>query len=667
MTIAKDFASKAGVAFVALAMVFTMFAPAAQAQSSEDLQKMINDLLAQIATLQGQVGQGATSVASGICPYTWTRDLKSGSTGADVMKLQQFLNSDADTRVSASGAGSVGAETEYFGPATGAAVSKFQVKYRADILSPAGLVNPTAYFGPSTRAKANATCVVTTPTPGTGTSTDDGTDDEDDDTVTLGGEASLDKFEIEDADDTDVSEGDEDVEVGVITVKFTDGDAEISRLDLAFTDSEGTDSDAWDAFDTISLWVDGEKIAEEEASSKADYLGDEDDGIVRFSDLKLVGMEDEEVEITVAATLQNNLDADVIGEWDVTGESIRFFDADGVATTEDGTIVTSELSTFNIEVAGENEELKFSLSSGNPDSTDIVVDETSTTKNVTILEYKIKAEDNDIDLNDLSVKLTTSDLISEVVSDIRIEVDGNSFNDDSNTTLASTSVTYTFDIDGDVTVDEGDEVIVKVMVDFKRQDTNYANGTTIKAEVGSTEVDATDAEGADDLGASQLTGTSIGDTHTLVANGIVLPIDGVTVSATTLGDNDQTGEFKIAFEVTAVEGDFYITDNVFNGTTSATNGIAYNVEVGSGTTTDSGVLSSTADEETDGVYTVREGETETFTLTVTVDTSATTQARVTLAEVNFSTATDGTSATMAAYLPTPASDFRTDYKNINAN
>jgi hypothetical protein len=91
MTIAKDFAAKASVAFVAAAMIFSMFAPSVKAQSSEDLQKMINDLLAQIASLQSQVGQGGTSVASGICPYTWTRDLSVGSTGGDVMKLQQYL------------------------------------------------------------------------------------------------------------------------------------------------------------------------------------------------------------------------------------------------------------------------------------------------------------------------------------------------------------------------------------------------------------------------------------------------------------------------------------------------------------------------------------------------------------------------------------------------
>ncbi len=55
MTIAKDFASKAAIAFVALAMIFSMFAPSAKAQSSEDLQTMINTLLAQIAALQAQL------------------------------------------------------------------------------------------------------------------------------------------------------------------------------------------------------------------------------------------------------------------------------------------------------------------------------------------------------------------------------------------------------------------------------------------------------------------------------------------------------------------------------------------------------------------------------------------------------------------------------------
>ena len=118
-------AAKFAVAFVAVAMVFTMFTPA-QAQTVEELQAMINDLLAQISSLQGQVGQEGTVPshgAAGACPYTWTRNLGQGDRGEDVMRLQQLLNSNPDHRVAPAGQpGSAGMETDFFGPATAAAV-----------------------------------------------------------------------------------------------------------------------------------------------------------------------------------------------------------------------------------------------------------------------------------------------------------------------------------------------------------------------------------------------------------------------------------------------------------------------------------------------------------------------------------------------------------------
>ena len=149
--------------------------------------------------------------------HTWTRDLNVGASGADVMKLQQFLNANADTRVAASGAGSVGAETEFYGPATAAAVSKFKLCTEQKSFHQQGLVNPTGYFGPSTRNKANSLCVsapvepvdpVDPTEPGTGP-------------ADLQGEASLETFEIDDAVDTDVSEGDTDAEIAIITVGFS--------------------------------------------------------------------------------------------------------------------------------------------------------------------------------------------------------------------------------------------------------------------------------------------------------------------------------------------------------------------------------------------------------------------------------------------------------------
>ncbi len=687
MTIAKDFAAKASVAFVAAAMLFSMIAPAAQAQSAEDMQKMINDLLGQIAALQGQGGT-SSSVASGICPYTWTRDLSVGSTGADVMKLQQFLNANADTRVSASGVGSVGMETEYYGPATAAAVSKFQVMHRAEVLSPAGLVNPTGYFGPGTRAKANSLCVATTSGGSTsgGSTTGGSTEEEEEESSELSGEASLDSFEM-DTEESSVEEGESDVVVGMISVEFEDGDASISRLDMTLT--HGTSDQPWDAFETVSLWVDGDMVAEMDASDEDEYL-DEDTGEIRFSGLDIVAMEGEEVEIAVAVSVQNNLDSTEQGDWTVTPTSMRFFDADGVATTE-----TSNLdgeAEFEVEVAGANEEVKLSLGSSNPDATDIVVDTDTDTNDVTVMVADVEAEDNDIELQTVVVRIdTVGASTTDVIDEVRVEIDGQSFDAESlgtetdyaigNNTgngvtegyseraSATTSVWYLFDIDGDVVIDEDSEVAMEVIVDLNDTDdgVRYANGTTIQAQVTSVERNVWEAEGAEDLGTSQFSGTAVGDEHTLVAEGILVPADGFSSEVDTLGTNDTIGEFTLEFEVTAVEGDFYITDTATStASTTQADGVQFAVDGTVGAGTVSASLTSTADEDTTGVYTVREGETETFTLVVTIDPASTGTFSVELASLFYSEDTDGITSAEEYVITTP-SDFDTAPQSIQGS
>jgi len=83
--------------------------------------------------------------------YNFPTDLKLGMTSADVRNLQVVLNTSADTRVAATGAGSAGLETTYFGALTKAAVMKYQTKVG---------VPSTGYVGPLTRGKLNAATVV---------------------------------------------------------------------------------------------------------------------------------------------------------------------------------------------------------------------------------------------------------------------------------------------------------------------------------------------------------------------------------------------------------------------------------------------------------------------------------------------------------------------------
>src|SRR3989304_5376263 len=150
----KAVAAGVSVATAAWLSGAAMLVPVAGAQTTADLQAQITALLAQIAALQAQIGTPAST-------YSFTRSLTVGSTGADVKALQQWLNANGYP-VSATGAGSPGNESTYFGAKTKAALAKYQA---AKGISPA-----VGYFGPITRASlASATTTPTTPTtPSTG-------------------------------------------------------------------------------------------------------------------------------------------------------------------------------------------------------------------------------------------------------------------------------------------------------------------------------------------------------------------------------------------------------------------------------------------------------------------------------------------------------------------
>ena len=92
----------------------------------------------------------ATVPAQTSCNYVFNTNMRTGAVSSDVMNLQKLLNSDVRTQVAVSGAGSKGFETSRFGPATTAAVRKFQA---------ANGVSPVSGFaGPLTRAVLNTVC-----------------------------------------------------------------------------------------------------------------------------------------------------------------------------------------------------------------------------------------------------------------------------------------------------------------------------------------------------------------------------------------------------------------------------------------------------------------------------------------------------------------------------
>ncbi len=114
----------------------------------------------------GGLAAGALSASAALnlptmsCSYMFNTNMRLGSRGTDVMNLQKVLNMYPQTQVASSGAGSPGMETSTFGPATRAAVNKFQALHLAEL----GITAPTGNVFAGTRGLLNQVCSGSTST-----------------------------------------------------------------------------------------------------------------------------------------------------------------------------------------------------------------------------------------------------------------------------------------------------------------------------------------------------------------------------------------------------------------------------------------------------------------------------------------------------------------------
>ncbi len=617
---------------------------------------------------------GDTSTMS--CNFT--RNLTTGDTGADVKELQEFLNANGFT-VAVTGAGSAGNETEYFGPATAGAVAKFQEAYASEILAPLGLTAGTGYFGASTRAKANELCAADVPpTPGDDDDDDTSAGDDDDDSTTMTTtEASLEDFDrMGSPSSVKVAENTDDKQVAGWDFDVEDGDTKLSRVDVMFEATAGNagySDEPWDYFDSVSLYLNGEKIAEEDADKEDDW-SDESGDIwkMRFSGLSEILKMDTTPELVVAVTTLGNLDSSEEGTtwyvW-IADDGIRTRDGAGIDQyIGDGDTRTTagEERSFETEGAGTDDELTVSLDSSNPDSSIIKVDEDDTTDDVTVLVFDMEADSHALEVKELPIYWTIGTAnFEDVIVDVELHVGDEVYDDYTTTGAGTTNATTTFDLDGNIDIPADGSVKVEVVVELNSTGTggaNYAEGETIKAELRDSEVDAIDAEGGDDLTTAELKGTAIGETHQLLTTGIYAEIVSTDSSTKSDGDTDDAlGEFTLKFDVTAFEDTYYIS-----ATTTSVFGYEIQQEGTASTTASaSASLTSTATQEGDA-YRINEGDTETFTLVVTYNPDNTAgNYRVELNTIDYGDSAVNTT-NQTAHSCTPDEDFRTPSEYINA-
>ncbi|MBP9760271.1 MAG: peptidoglycan-binding protein [Candidatus Pacebacteria bacterium] len=613
---------------------------------------------------------------------SFTRNLTVGATGQDVMDLQKLLNAKGFT-VSATGAGSPGMESSYFGPATKAAVAKMQTAFASEILAPLGLTTGTGYFGASTRTKANALCAVeVTPAPivpgddDDATSTDDGADDSD----LEGGEASLDNLKrLGSPSNEEVGQGDEEVSIAGWSFDVEDADVELNRVTVRFEATAGATGYSvkpFEYFDEVKLMLGEDEIASLDTSSKSDWNDLAGNAYeLKFTGLKEKISEDDTAKLYVAVTVASSLDtAEEDTTWNVwiADNGIRARDGAGIDQyLGDANLLSgADLErTFSTQSATENDKFKVSLASSNPSASIIKVDETSSTKDVTILAFNIKAEGNDMTLDGdfpVAVTLTAGNAFSSVLSDIKLEIDGTEYNDwtaVASTTLSASTSIVTFDLgDEDVVVEKDKTVLVKVIVDLNKLNGNYDAGDSISASLSSVNVDDIDVEGGDTLTDDEKSGAATGETHQLMARGIFAEIASITETKTA-GDNNanDVGDYVFKLDVTAFEDNFYLAS------TSAT--VNYHIEK-SGVTatvaTSSASLTSTATKESTN-YRIDDGSTKTLTFSVSLNPSAGEGSgyyRVVVDSIVYGTA--ALTPTGELHTVSPVEDFESDELNLNA-
>jgi len=555
----------------------------------------------------------------------FTRDLTIGSTGADVTELQTWLIGEGQSIP----AGATG----YFGAQTQAALAAWQA---ANGVAPAA-----GYFGPITRAAVMA----------------DGGDDDmdgDDADVDTDSEASLEDFDSSSGDDDDVAEGSTG-DVAEFSFDVEDGDAELQRLDLEFDNASigvGDESEPWDTFAEVTLFVDGEEIASEDVSDEDEWLDNDDGGtddfVFRFTGLDTVANDGDTVEVVVQVEAQDGVDlgGDDLAGWMVAipDDGVRALDGAGI---DQYTGDSTETVAFNVEQEGAGEELNISASPEDPDGMVIAVDDDAVSEWTTIFAFELDAEESDIELDTVGVSASTTDAggLDDVLNDARIVIDGEEFDDLTGSLPTTMYGLLNFDVDGDFTVDEGDTVTAELQVKFNAQGaTTYATGTMIHA---STTGGTNTGEGSDDVTAS---GSANGDTHTLQVAGVNFSegdSDTATVQVVDGTDNDY-GTLTVKLDVESFDDDAYIDQN-------AGLAVMYQIEnAGTGlavatTTFDSFSLTLTTGAPTEGSsYRFEDGEEESLTITAVLNPNAALEGqsyRLQILSVNFgaTAATPGTS------------------------
>lgn len=518
--------SKLFASAVAFSMVLGAVAIPASAATTAELTAQINALLAQIAQLQAQIGGG--SVVAGT---TFTTDLTVGSRGPGVTALQQWLVGKGLLTMPA------GVAYGYFGNLTKSAVAAYQTSV--------GITPAVGYFGPITRAKVNATVVVTPPVTPPGTVVPVGA------ITTPGAEGTIAATESSAGTVSTVYEGDSQAPILGIKVEATGSDMAVQRIKFDL-DEDVTASDTKfynKIYKKLYITEGGNVLASIDLNSST-VTKDGSDYFVTIAGFNSVVPKGSSKIYLIKADVYGAIDsADYNTETytiAVAASGVRAVDGAGIDQYS-GTTAIAATPTVAATLS-DSATLTISLNSSTPKKTDAVCTGGSSENEcdkLSVLVFDMKAEKDSAKITDMNIAVAKAGTGGATASTTVYLYEGSTLL--ANATVGSLNTAVFSDLDYTIAKDVTKTFTVKV--DIRNANKTISNFTASASSTGITDENSV-GDSVTDSGTAtgnQVGVLSVGPEFTLVSKSITtngVPQDNVSGTAS-ISTSTITATFNI--------------------------------------------------------------------------------------------------------------------------
>lgn len=518
--------SKLFASAVAFSMVLGAVAIPASAATTAELTAQINALLAQIAQLQAQIG-GGTVVAG----TTFTTDLTVGSRGPGVTALQQWLVGKGLLTMPA------GVAYGYFGNLTKSAVAAYQTSV--------GITPAVGYFGPITRAKVNATVVVTPPVTPPGTVVPVGA------ITTPGAEGTIAATESSAGTVSTVYEGDSQAPILGIKVEATGSDMAVQRIKFDL-DEDVTASDTKfynKIYKKLYITEGGNVLASIDLNSST-VTKDGSDYFVTIAGFNSVVPKGSSKIYLIKADVYGAIDsADYNTETytiAVAASGVRAVDGAGIDQYS-GTTAIAATPTVAATLS-DSATLTISLNSSTPKKTDAVCTGGSSENEcdkLSVLVFDMKAEKDSAKITDMNIAVAKAGTGGATASTTVYLYEGSTLL--ANATVGSLNTAVFSDLDYTIAKDVTKTFTVKV--DIRNANKTISNFTASASSTGITDENSV-GDSVTDSGTAtgnQVGVLSVGPEFTLVSKSITtngVPQDNVSGTAS-ISTSTITATFNI--------------------------------------------------------------------------------------------------------------------------